>query len=114
MGLQVVSVFDGDDVEILLDGEMDHSTVEDFRRVLVSALARLPRRVVVNMQDLVFLDSAGIGEIIRARRLLASRDRELVVRNANPSITRVLEMMGIHLIVRMESTQDPDPSKPSP
>ncbi len=102
MLLTVATVYDDTDAEIRLTGELDHSNADVFRQHLVSALGRLPRQIVVDLSELTFMDSAGIGEIIRANRLLASRDRGLVIRGANESVTKLLEMLGIHLIVRME------------
>ena len=102
MLLTVATVYADTDAEIRLTGELDHANADVFRHHLVSALGRLPRQIVVDLSELTFMDSAGIGEIIRANRLLSSRERGLVIRGANPSVTRLLEMMGIHLIVRME------------
>lgn len=106
MLLTVATVYDGTDAEIRLSGELDHSNADVFRQHLVGALGRLPRQIVLDMSELTFLDSAGIGEIIRANRLLASRERGLVIRGANEPVTRLLEMLGIHLIVRMEPVTD--------
>jgi stage II sporulation protein AA (anti-sigma F factor antagonist) len=100
--LTVVTSSDDTEIEIALTGELDHSNADVLRQHVLSALARLPRQVVIDMSGLTFMDSAGIGEIIRANRLLTSRERGLVIRGANPSVTRLLEMMGIHLIVRLE------------
>ncbi len=106
MLLTVVTSSDDTEVEIRLRGELDHSNADVLRQHVLSALARLPRQVVIDMSELTFMDSAGIGEIIRANRLLTSRDRGLVIRGANEAVTRLLEMMGIHLIVRLEPAQD--------
>ena len=70
---------DDTEVEIRLRGELDHSNADVLRQHVLSALARLPRQVVIDMSELTFMDSAGIGEIIRANRLLTSRDRGLVI-----------------------------------
>ena len=106
MLLTVVTSSDDTEVEIRLRGELDHSNADVLRQHVLSALARLPRQVVIDMSELTFMDSAGIGEIIRANRLLTSRDRGLVIRGANEAVTRLLEMMGIHLIVRLEPAQE--------
>jgi len=99
-------VYDGTEAEIRLSGELDTSNADVFRQHLVSALGRLPRQIVLDMSELTFLDSAGVAEIIRANRLLASRERGLVIRGAGESVTRLLEMLGIHLIVRMVPATD--------
>jgi len=43
----------------------------------------------------MLLDSSGIGVVLRAREALADVAGNLVVRNPNPSILRVLEVTGL-------------------
>ena len=89
-------------VEIRLSGEIDFANADELRTQLSWALGQLPTGVALDLQDLDYLDSAGIGEIMRAQRLLGARGLVLSVRGANPTIRNLFEIMGLHLIVHLE------------
>lgn len=79
------AVWDGDDLTILLAGELDCATAPAISASLGQLLdAHPPRRLVLDMADVRFIDCAGLRPIIRACQAL-SADQRLIVRSpANP------------------------------
>jgi anti-anti-sigma factor len=49
-----------------------------------------------------FLDSAGISLLIQAKKRLASGESDLVLRDPQPHIRRVLEISGVTELFRIE------------
>jgi hypothetical protein len=61
---------------------------------LAGAIARDNADVVVDMSDVQFMGAATVGVLIRARELLRTRSRSLVVRSPSWCARRVLELCG--------------------
>ncbi|HZQ16555.1 MAG TPA: STAS domain-containing protein [Gaiellaceae bacterium] len=83
----------GDTVVVNLVGELDLYNAEEVRAGLLDALALEPRRIVVDMADVAFVDSTALGVLIEARSRLG-RDGLLL---AAPQIEtrRALQVSGL-------------------
>jgi anti-anti-sigma factor len=97
-GLDIEASEDGAVVTLRLTGTLDLSTV----RVLDAASGRLPagcRSVVLDLSGLAFLDSTGIGALVRLRQRLESELRTMAITNPSERTTFVLELTGLgHLL----------------
>lgn len=92
-----VSSYDVEDVRVVaLSGELDASTC----RGLAEQLAGVPGSlVVVDLYDLTFMDSSGLGAIHAARRIAIEDGGNLVVCRPSPMVYRVLEITGLDIWV---------------
>ena len=54
----------GDAVTVALHGEVDVLTVDQVRHALTEALGSGPRTITVDLADLSFIDSTGLGALI--------------------------------------------------
>jgi anti-sigma B factor antagonist len=93
-----VSVTEADDPpRIVLSGEIDIACAAALRSLggrLASALAagdRLP----VDVADVTFLDSSGVGALIAVRNAAAARGGSVVLRNLSTSVRRLFELSGL-------------------
>ncbi len=57
----------GDAVVVHLCGELDLYNAEELRTALTEALVGVPRRIVIDMADVDFVDSTALGVLIEAR-----------------------------------------------
>jgi anti-anti-sigma factor len=73
-------------------GEIDLATVDAVGAALASATAP---RVVLDLRETTFLDSAGIRLIVEAARDLEAQGRELVVVRGGPEVRRVFDLVGL-------------------
>jgi anti-anti-sigma factor len=62
----------GDWVVLRVSGEMDLMTSPELRRQVHDAVAAGHRSVVLDLSDVFFCDSSGVGVLIAARRLMRS------------------------------------------
>jgi stage II sporulation protein AA (anti-sigma F factor antagonist) len=86
-----------------LSGELDHHAADDVRRQLDTALYRRePRKVVLDMSKLTFMDSAGIGVVLGRYKKLKEAGGRLAVRGFNGRVDRILKLAGVYTVVDRE------------
>jgi anti-anti-sigma factor len=76
-------------------GELDAVTAEELDMALQEALLETEGDFVLDLCELVFMDSSGVNELLRARALLGRAERSLVVRCDDGPVRRVLDLVGI-------------------
>jgi anti-anti-sigma factor len=81
----------GAGVVVRLSGELDMATVAELAVPLEQLLERAPQPVVLELDDLSFLDSSGVAVLIR----IANRFPQLETRNPTPPVRRVIEVLGL-------------------
>lgn len=90
------------DRNLLLEfsGEMDHHGAADAIREMEQAVdAALPRRLILDLKGVTFMDSSGIALILRAQRMAANLDGSLLVCHVPEQALRVLTAAGIGRLV---------------
>jgi anti-anti-sigma factor len=85
-------------------GELDAYTVGQFR----DALAELSgaRRLLIDLSEVPFMDSAGLGALIGGIRRTREADGEVSVACSRPTLTRLLHTTGFDRIVPVVDTVD--------
>ena len=76
-------------------GEHDRSTVDVISTKLVEAIAIDDRHVVVDLDEVTFMDCSTVAAFVHGRALLVGRDRRLTVRLPPPAQRRLLELCGL-------------------
>ena len=85
-------------------GELDAYTVSTFRDAL-SSLAAQPR-LVIDLSEVPFMDSAGLGALIGGIRRTRENGGEVAVACSRPTLTRLLHTTGFDRIVPVTETLD--------
>ena len=97
-GLDIIAARDGDTVVLALYGELDMQTVGRLRAHLADTLEQDEGAVLVDLTQVVFIDSTGLAALLNAlRRLTRARRRLLIVAGDGP-VRRMLRM------TRLDST----------
>jgi anti-anti-sigma factor len=92
-----------DDLPILrLKGELDRLTVDDVDATVRAVAAQASPTLVLDVEHLEFIDSAGLRSLSRAHNLLAESGRVLVVRRPSAAILRLIELVGLREILTIE------------
>ena len=79
------------------EGELDAYTVGQFREALTS-VAEEPQ-VLIDLSEVPFMDSAGLGALIGGIRRARENEGEVVVACSRPTLTRLLHTTGFDRIV---------------
>ena len=85
-------------------GELDAYTVTGFRETL-GELAQKPK-VVIDLSEVPFMDSAGLGALIGGIRRAREHGGEVAVACSRPTLTRLLHTTGFDRIVPVTDTLD--------
>ena len=85
-------------------GELDAYTVGDFREALNAVDERA--RLVVDLNGVPFMDSAGLGALIGGIRRVRDSGGSISVLCDRPAITRLLHTTGFDRIVPMVETME--------
>jgi anti-sigma B factor antagonist len=84
-----------------LHGEVDVLTVDQVRVALTEALTADPREIVVDLSDLSFIDSTGLGALVFGFQ--RARDAGVRFRLAHPStaVRQILMLSGLLEVVEL-------------
>ena len=93
----------GDVVVLDVKGHMTLAEPESLLFAYVSRLARENgrRKFLVNLSELTFIDSVGIGEIVRSYTHLAEQGGTLKLCGVRPRVRDVIEVTHLDSVIRM-------------
>jgi anti-anti-sigma factor len=94
--------------QVVVDGEVDLSSVDILKDALHQAVGLGAPQVVVDGTNLAYLDSTGLNCLVVARAEAESCGTRLVVRNVNGIIRRVLDVSGLAEVLCDGDTQRGD------
>ncbi len=80
---------------LALRGELDIATVGRLRQAALAALASGSGPIELDLADLTFLDSSGLGALVELRNLAHGQGRTFAVATASRAAARVIEMAGL-------------------
>ena len=76
-------------------GRIDGSTVAGFMDTVLAAIRNGTLPVVLDMQGVPFMNSAGLRVLLIAQRELARRDQRLTVRSSQPAVDELMRVAGL-------------------
>ena len=80
------------DVLIRAEGEIDMATADALATVIEAVDPADCSCVVLDLADVAFIDSSGLGQLLISRAELSSRGIGLTLRNVRPQAQRLLEV----------------------
>jgi len=83
---------------VTLGGELDSSNASSLAAAVAPITAQQPQRLIFDLADLSFMDSAGIAVLINT-----TTKTSVSLRNPSPIIRRVLEASGLADVLPIES-----------
>ena len=91
----------GETALVSLRGELALPTASRLREVLVDLLRSGRTSIVLDLSDLTFIDSAGLGVLIGGLRRAQLHGGDLALAGARPRILHVLAVAGLSGAFRM-------------
>jgi anti-anti-sigma factor len=103
----------GDDaVLVALSGELDLSRSYTFDEEMRRLEAQRPEAIVLDLRELNFLDSAGLGRVLALQRRARRDGRRLVVVRGCRAVQRLFAITALD--VQLEMVSDPRAALPLP
>jgi anti-sigma B factor antagonist len=95
---------DGGDVIVAVRGELDVLTAPFLWERMEPALAGITGKLVLDFAELGFIDSMGLGIIVRAQSRLRGEapERQIVVRHLNAHARKVFEITGLDRVLDVQ------------
>ena len=95
---------DGGDVVVAVRGELDVLTAPFLWEQMEPALAGITGKLVFDFAELGFIDSMGLGVIVRAQSRLRGEtsERQIVVRHLNAHARKVFEITGLDRVLDVQ------------
>jgi len=85
---------------ISLNGELDHHTAEYTRSQLDDTMLKtVAARVVIDLANLKFMDSTGIGVLIGRYKKMRDRNIPIFICNPSSQAERIFKMTGLYSIM---------------
>jgi len=95
----------GDVVVISVGGEVDAHTAPAVREAVDDRI-RPGARVVVDLSDVTFLDSTGLGVLVTSLKRLREVDGSLDLVVASPRVLKVFTLTGLDVVIPIHETVD--------
>ncbi len=90
-----------------IDGEIDHRYATRIRREADRKIVTYPDKpFLIDLTDVSFMDSSGIGVIIGRYKLVSSFGQKVVIVSSNPTVEKILDMSGIKKIINVYPTSE--------
>lgn len=88
---------------VILQGEIDHHSASVLRRELDELIcARRPKKLLLDLSAVDFMDSSGLGLIMGRYTLLDGFGGEMILLNPTERIRKILDLAGFGRICRVE------------
>jgi anti-sigma B factor antagonist len=102
LGFEITRDREGATVVVHVRGDVDVATSPRLREELHQAIASGATRLVVDMTDMAFIDSAGLGVLIGALKRAREREADVVLRGLQPSPSKVFAITGLDAVFTVE------------
>lgn len=83
-----------------LSGELDDHEADTVRTILDREMEKSgATRLVLDLADLTFMDSSGLGVILGRYRKLKAQGGEMAIASVSPTVAKLFEISGIRKIM---------------
>ena len=88
---------------VVIAGELDHCAAPQIRRMLDEIIDDPSViHLTLDLENLTFMDSSGIGVLLGRLRLMQERGGTLGVKNMQPSVEKLFRLSGLHRVIAIE------------
>ncbi|MCB1309998.1 MAG: STAS domain-containing protein [Leptospiraceae bacterium] len=79
-----------------IDGKLDVSSGNDLEKVIEQLAGKGEQKIVLNMQAVSYVDSAGIGSIIKSSQMLIGKGAELRMAALQGRVLEIFQSNNLH------------------
>ncbi|MEM7714254.1 MAG: STAS domain-containing protein, partial [Cyanobacteria bacterium P01_A01_bin.68] len=85
------------------NGVLDATRSQEFREEVIKTLESNPKMVLVDLKDITFMDSSGLGALVLAFKTLRASDTKLVLCSINEQVKILFELTGMDKVFEIFS-----------
>ena len=90
----------------VLRGELNNRTSSQLDAAITPVLDTPTKALVLDMKDISFISSTGIGVIVKSRNMLKQKGSDLTMVNIQPQVKRVFDIMQLTPILKVCENQE--------
>lgn len=100
----MVKIENSDDkITVYISGDIDHHSARAIREEIDSNVERVrPPELILDFQDVTFMDSSGIGLVMGRYKLLRGMGGEIKIANASVHIKKVMKLAGLDKLAQFD------------
>lgn len=92
---------------VRLKGELDHHTSDDLRERLTMLIETEDiHHLILNLGQLDFMDSSGLGVILGRYNQIKSRNGEMFICSVSTTVGKMFEMSGMYKIIKSVPSEE--------
>lgn len=104
-----IAYFEKDDwIEVDVGGEIDAYTAPKLRETLFPLLEKDQVKMVINLKDVAYMDSTGLGVFVGVFKKIRSNQGELKITGLTTRLKRLFEITGLADIMDLNSMIEGD------
>ena len=88
-----------------VQGRVDGANAQEFQKALEDAIDETDRAVVLDLENVTYISSAGLRVILMIAKVLDRQDAELAVCSLSDAIREIFEISGFDKIVPVRASQ---------
>ena len=106
MLLRVEVVERDDHALVTATGEIDAATADSVENAVTGALGSGFTTVLLDFADVTFIDSTGLGVLVRAHRSAESLDAVFAVVHPTPQTLKLIRLLGLDQLLHVYDSQE--------
>jgi len=87
---------------IALDGDIDMARIPELHAAVEAYGASTAVDIVVDLTEVDFMDSTGLGTMTRLRSEAKARGGVITIRNPNPQVSRAISIAGLGQVLNLQ------------
>ncbi|MEH2412627.1 STAS domain-containing protein [Nostoc sp.] len=91
---------------IKIIGNLNATTSQEFRQKITDILVSGAKIVLVDFQDVTFMDSSGLGALVLAFKTLRAADTKLVLCSVNEQVRILFELTNMDKVFEIFPSQE--------
>ena len=80
---------------VKISGEVDVHSCSSLSETLESVVESAQQNIVLDLEDINYLDSSGLGTIAYSAKLLSDKNYDMMIVCAKPQIKKIFELSGL-------------------
>jgi len=89
--------------QLTLSGEIDAYTASELTEKLVPLMKKKGNKIIVDLSDIEYMDSTGLGVFVGALKTSKKNGSELILKNLTDRVQRLFEITGLNEVIAIEN-----------
>lgn len=104
MSIKINSILDASNHfwKVSLEGELDVSTADELKKCLHKLVDEKNIDMRLNLEDLDYIDSTGLGVMIGILKRLKIEDKEVYIEKPKNNVRKIFNITGLDKIFKLE------------